>query len=177
MRIITSGMMVVAALSFVGCASTSGSNTAKLISVSEKIHINAPVSAVWAKVQNFGDLGAWHPAVAKTEIVGGTNNQKGAVRMLTLQDGGTIQETLTAYDVKAKTYSYIINKGVLPVSAYASTIQVLPTASGSEVTWRGRFKRKDVSANPAKGADDATATNTIQAVYKGGLENLKRITE
>lgn len=177
MRAITTVMMVVGALSFVGCASSGGSNTAQLLAVTEKIQINAPVSTVWAKVHNFGDLGAWHPAVAKTEIVGGTNNKNGAVRMLTLQDGGTIKETLTAYNANAKTYSYIINEGVLPVSAYASTIQVLPTASGSEVIWKGNFKRKDVSANPAKNADDATATNTIHAVYKGGLENLKKITE
>lgn len=177
MRAMINVMMVVAALSFVGCATSGNSNKAHQLAVTEKININAPVSTVWAKVHNFGDLGAWHPAVAKTEIIGGANNQNGAVRMLTLQDGGTIKETLTAYNSNAKTYSYVINEGVLPVSDYASTIQVVPTTSGSEVIWKGNFKRKDVSANPAKDADDATATNTIHAVYKGGLENLKKITE
>ena len=99
------------------------------------------------------------------------------MRLLTLQDGGTIQETLTAYDPTANTYSYEINKGVLPVSGYASTIQVLPTDSGSEVIWQGNFKRKDMSPSPVEGKDDVAATTTIQAVYRGGLDNLKKITE
>ncbi|MGH8711784.1 MAG: SRPBCC family protein, partial [Burkholderiales bacterium] len=43
---------------------------AKTLNVAEKVEINAPAGIVWSKVKNFGDLGAWHPAVAKTEIVG-----------------------------------------------------------------------------------------------------------
>ncbi len=148
------------------------------LNVVEKITINAPVAAVWAKAHNFGDLGAWHPAVAKTEIVNGDNNKPGAVRLLTLQDGGTIEETLTAYDANRRTYSYVINKGVLPVSNYASTITVNPLgADATEVTWAGNFKRKDLAAKPAENQDDATATKTIQSVYQGGLANLKKITE
>jgi mxaD protein len=148
------------------------------LSAVEKVTINAPAAKVWAKASNFGDLGAWHPAVAKTEITSGTNNTKGAVRLLTLGDGGKITETLTAYDAAGMTYSYVINEGVLPVSNYASTIQVKAIDAGSsEVTWTGNFKRKDLSANPAKGADDEAATNTAHAVYSGGLDNLKKITE
>lgn len=168
------GSMVLAACANSGDTAVSG---ASQLNVVEKVTINAPTTKVWAKVNNFGDLGAWHPAVAKTEIIGGTNNQKGAVRLLTLGDGGTIKETLTGYNDANMTYSYVINEGVLPVSSYASTIQVMPTASGSEVVWRGNFKRKDVSANPQKGQDDETATNTMHAVYRGGLDNLKKITE
>jgi mxaD protein len=166
-------------LAITACANSGGAVTsnAKRLNVVEKVTINAPASKVWGKVQNFGDLGAWHPAVAKTEIVGGTNNQKDAVRLLTLQDGGQIKETLTAYNHANMTYSYVINEGVLPVSGYASTIQVLPTATGSEVIWQGNFKRKDRSDSPKEGQDDATATKTIHAVYRGGLDNLKKITE
>lgn len=179
MRVLTSLTILFGSVTLVACASGGGSatNSAAQLNVVEKVAINAPASKVWAKVQNFGDLGAWHPAVAKTEIVGGSNNQVDAVRLLTLGDGGQITETLTAYNNDKMTYSYVINKGVLPVSAYASTIQVLPTASGSEVIWQGNFKRKDVSASPKEGQDDETATKTIHAVYRGGLDNLKKITE
>ena len=170
--------MLLGAIALTACASNGGTAaSANNLSVVETVAINAPASQVWATVNNFGDLGAWHPAVAKTEIVSGTNNEKGAVRLLTLQDGGQITETLTAYTPALNTYSYVINQGVLPVSAYASTIQVLPTATGSEVIWKGNFKRKDLSANPAKGQDDETATTTIHAVYRGGLDNLKKISE
>jgi len=178
MRKFTKLTMLFSAIVLTACAGSGGVTTsASSLSVVEKVAINASASQVWAKVNNFGDLGAWHPAVAKTEIVDGTNNEKGAVRLLTLQDGGQITETLTAYQPELNAYSYVINKGVLPVSAYASTIQVLPTATGSEVIWRGNFKRKDLSANPAKGQDDETATTTISAVYRGGLDHLKKISE
>ena len=148
------------------------------LTVKESIEINAKADDVWAKASNFGDLGAWHPAVKSTEIVKGTNNKKGAVRVLTLQDNGTIKEELEAYKPAKKTFSYKIIEGVLPVSHYHSTLVVQPTADGkSKVTWSGTFKRKDTSDTPAQGQGDADATNTITAVYKGGLENLKKISE
>ena len=164
------------------CASSGGNMAAKdsaaNLSVVEKITINAPADKVWAKVGNYGDLGAFHPAVAKTEIKGGTNNTKGAVRLLTLGDGGTVNETLTNYDAAGMSYSYIITESVLPVSHYSATIDVNPvSANVTEVVWNANFARKDPSATPAKGQDDAAGTDTIHAVFKGGLDNLKKITE
>lgn len=151
---------------------------AKTLQVKEQVEINAPASQVWAKVRDFGDLGAWHPAVAKTEIISGTDNQKGAVRELTLQDGGKIHEKLRAHNDKQMSYEYEILDGVLPVSHYVSTISVKSKGDNKTlVTWQGRFKRKDTGANPAQGADDETATKTITSVYRGGLDNLKKISE
>ena len=151
---------------------------AKTLKVVEKIEINAPANVVWAKVDDFGDLGEWHPAVKKTEIVKGKDNVKGAVRVLTLQDGGTIKEKLRSYNAKGMTYEYEILEGVLPVSSYVSSLTVKGGKGGvTTVIWKGHFKRKDTSANPAAGQDDATAVKTITSVYKAGLENLKKISE
>lgn len=170
-------LMLVGLLALSACAHNAMSKAANL-AVDEKVSISAPAAKVWAKVQNFGDLGTFHPAVAKTEILSGANNQTGAVRLLTLQDGGTVKETLTAYDTKAMTYSYVINESVLPVSHYAAKIMVKPTsATTSEVIWTANFARKDPSDTPAKGQDDQSATDTIHAVFQGGLNNLKKITE
>jgi len=47
----------------------------------------------------------------------------------------------------------------------------------SIVVWDGTFKRKDTSATPAEGQDDATAVKVITSVYRGGLDNLKKISE
>ena len=151
---------------------------AKILKVQEEVVINAPASKVWDKANNFGDLGAWHPAVKKTEIVSGTNNQKGAERLLTLQDGGTIKEKLLAYNPKKMAFEYSILEGVLPVSHYVSTVTV--KAQGKEktlVVWKGTFKRKDTGATPAAGQDDESAVKTITGVYRGGLDNLKKISE
>jgi len=44
---------------------------AKTLQVKQSVDIKAESTAVWAKVSNFNDMGAWHPAVKKTEIVSG----------------------------------------------------------------------------------------------------------
>lgn len=151
---------------------------AKTLKVVEKVEINAPADKVWSKVKDFGDLGAWHPAVAKTEITSGQDNAKGAVRQLTLQDGGKINEKLLAYNPKKMSYKYTILDGVLPVSHYVSSVTVKPQGSAkSVVVWTGNFERKDLSTTPAQGQDDETAVKTITSVYQGGLNNLKKISE
>ncbi len=151
---------------------------AKSLSVHEEVTIDAPAAKVWAKVSNFNDLGAWHPAVKTTEIITGKNNKVGAERLLTLQDGGTIKEKLLGYNAKRKTFKYAIIEGVLPVTSYVSSVTVKNAGKDkSVVVWEGAFKRKDTSATPAEGQDDATAVKVITSVYRGGLDNLKKISE
>jgi mxaD protein len=137
-------LTVVAAASLLtACASSGGgtSNAAANLSVEEKVTINASAAKVWAKAGNYGDLGAFHPAVAKTEITSGTNNTKGAVRLLTLGDGGTVNETLTNYDAAGMSYAYVINESVLPVRNYSAKIMVKPiSANVTEVVWNANFK-------------------------------------
>lgn len=145
---------------------------AATLSVSKSVTIAASADAVWAKVKDFNALGGWHPAIAKSEIVEGTNNTVGAVRVLTLNGNPTpppIKEKLTALDDAGKTFSYEILEGPLPVSGYASTLTVAAAGDGSTVTWSSTFK--------AAGADDAAATTAIEGVYTGGLDNLKKLME
>ncbi len=151
---------------------------AKSLTAHEEVTINAPVAKVWSTVSNFNDLGAWHPAVKKTEIVSGTNNKVGAERLLTLQDDGTIKEKLLAYSAKKHSFKYSIIEGVLPVSSYVSTLSVKEQGKDKTlVVWTGTFKRKDTAATPAAGQDDESAVKTMTSVYRGGLDNLKKISE
>lgn len=137
--------------------------------VVKSVELNQPTEVVWKKVSDFGDLGAWHPAVAKTEIVSGKNGHVGAKRVLTLKDGGKINETLTVYNAKEKTYSYKITEGVLPVSEYASTVSVHSNGEGkSVVVWESHF----LSKAPA---DEKAASDAIKGVYDGGLNQLKTL--
>ena len=56
--------------------------------VSEKVTIEAPADAVWAKIKNFNALKDWHPAVAESPSDKG--NAEGSVRTLKLKGGGTL---------------------------------------------------------------------------------------
>lgn len=139
------------------------------ISISKTIAIDAPAAEVWDKVKDFNALNTWHPAVAKTEILKGDNNKVGATRLLTLNDGGTIEEDLLAWDETTMTYSYNIIQSVLPVSDYEATLTVEPiTDTSTKIIWSASF-------NAGKGADDDTARNTISGIFDAGLENLTKI--
>ena len=139
------------------------------ISVSKTIGIDAPAATVWAKVKDFNALNTWHPAVAKTDILAGENNKVGAVRLLTLNDGGTIEEDLTAWNDANMTFTYIIVESVLPVSSYEATLTVEATSNtSSKVTWSASF-------DAGKGADDKTARETISGIFDAGFENLAQI--
>ena len=152
--------------------------SAPVLKVSKSVTIHATPAAVWEKARDFNALNTWHPAVAKDEIVAGSNNQPGAERKLTLGNGGTVDEKLLSFDNAHRRFSYTILGGVLPVSDYTSTFRVTPVGKDSaRVTWSGTFKRKDTGAKPAADANDATAIKTISGVYQSGLDNLKKIIE
>lgn len=144
--------------------------------IKETIEINAPADVVWAKVGNFNDM-SWHPAIAKTELTSGNNNEVGATRTLTLPDGGTVKEVLVAYDKDGMTMKYDITESVLPVREYSATILVKSADGKTTVTWRSMFKRKDPANPGAPGQDDKAAKEAITGIFKSGLENLKKISE
>ena len=142
---------------------------AESLFVVKSVELNQPADVVWKKVSDFGDLGAWHPAVAKTEIVSGKADHAGAKRVLTLKDGGKINETLTTYNAKQKTYSYKITDGVLPVNEYVSAVSVHSNGDGkSVVVWESHFL-------PKAPADEKAASEAIKGVYDGGLNQLKTL--
>jgi mxaD protein len=151
---------------------------APVLHVTKTLTFDASASKVWTAVKDFNGLATWHPALASDEIVEGTNNTVGAVRVLALKGGGTIKEKLLAYSDANRSFKYTILESVLPVSDYTSTFAVKSLGKGkSSITWSGRFKRKDVGDNPSDKENDKTAVDTITGVYQGGLDNLKKMVE
>ena len=149
-----------------------------VLRVTKTVTIDAPAAKVWAQAKDFSGLGGWHPAVESDKIVEGSDNKVGAVRLLTLKGGGTIQEKLLAYDDAKRSFKYAILEGVLPVSNYTSTFHVAAAGKNkSKVTWSGSFQRKDTGPKPAADANDKTARDTMSGVYQAGLDNLKKLAE
>ena len=159
-------------------ASTYAWAAASWLHVTQSVSINAPAAKVWKAVKDFNALNSWHPAVAKDDIVEGTNDSVGAVRLLTLKDGGTIKEKLLAFNGPAHKFRYSILEGVLPVSDYTSSLTVTSDGKGmSKGTWSGRFHRKNPGDSPADNENDKTAVDAITGVYRAGLDNLKKMME
>lgn len=139
------------------------------LAITKTVQIDAPASAVWAKIRDFNSLNGWHPAVIRDEIVEGENNTVGTVRLLTLGDGGTIREKLLIWDDAGMNLTYNIIEGVLPVRDYVATLKVERlTDKSSKVTWSGSF-------SASAGADDQKASDTIRGIYDAGLDNLSKM--
>ncbi len=170
-------MRIVAVVSMTLCAVVAGQTLANAppLQVRKSVGIDAPAEKVWAVVKDFNGLNSWHPAVATDEIVAGANNAPGAVRLLTLKGGGTIQEKLLSFDDTTHTFKYSIVDGVLPVSQYTSILSVKSAgADKSVVTWSGHFKRKNPADNPGANEGNKTAIDAISGVYQSGLDSLKK---
>ncbi|MCC2656331.1 MAG: hypothetical protein K0Q76_1439 [Panacagrimonas sp.] len=141
---------------------------AETLTVSKEASLSMSAADLWKKVGDFNGLNTWHPAIAKSEIVKGANNEVGAHRKLTLGDGAVIVEELAARDEAGMTLTYTIVESPLPVTDYKSTITVTADGDGkSKITWGSTFK-------PAAGTEPAKAQELIGGIYQGGLDNLAK---
>jgi polyketide cyclase/dehydrase/lipid transport protein len=132
------------------------------------LSLDLPVSAqrVWDTVGGFNNLAKWHPAVARSE-----ENKSGntTVRTLHLHGGASLVERLEAIDNKARSYSYTIIEGPLPVARYRSTLHVSEKADGRGCTveWSSDFE--------PSGASESDAVKAIRGVYEAGFDNLRKM--
>ncbi|CAN7438690.1 SRPBCC family protein [Variovorax paradoxus] len=144
--------------------------------VSEKVTIEAPADAVWAKIKNFNALKDWHPAVADSAADKG--NAEGSVRTVKLKDGGMLVETLEGYDEAKMKYNYRAKDGgALPVTNYTSVLSVVADGGKSVVEWRGAFYRGYPNNDPPPDKNDEAAIKAVTGVYRDGLAHLKKMME
>ena len=98
-----------------------------------------------------------------------TGSGVGAVRSVTLANGGVIEERLEKHDATARTFTYaIINEQTaLPVAQYVSTVVVTPLDAGaSTVNWSSTFEPVGIS--------ESQAETIIAGVYRGGIARTRR---
>ncbi len=132
------------------------------MNVTMQTTLEAPAEEVWQIVGDFNGLPRFVAAATKSRMEG---EGVGALRTLTLPDGNEIVERLEAYDDDARTLSYSIVSGPLPVKDYHSTMKVSPLSeTRCEVTWSSTFEAAGVSPEEARDA--------IEGIYAMGFEGL-----
>ncbi len=110
-------------------------------SVSRSVDVNASADVAWSIVRDFNGLPEWLPGIEASEIEGGGDaNTVGAIRRLTLPDGGTIRETLLAHSDTDRLCTYDIIESGLPIRNYVATLQVTPEGSGSKIGWAAAWE-------------------------------------
>ena len=119
----------------------------------------ASADAVWAKIGDFCGISNWLPAIEKCAL-----SADGNIRTLSIKGGGTVIEKLENRDDAARSYSYSIVEGGLPVANYISTISVAKAGAGSTVIWSGKYD--------ANGASDADAKKVIDDIFRTGVDVL-----
>ncbi|HWW08175.1 SRPBCC family protein [Collimonas sp.] len=144
----------------------------KNLFVMQKLDLAISVEKTWEILKDFNGMASWHPAVANSRIIKGNNNQEGAVRLLSLHDGGSITEELLDYCEQSHSIAYNISDCQLPISEYISVLTVHAAGQGSLVIWQGSFKRKH--EEPVSGADDETAKKIVTGIYTAGFDGLKQ---
>lgn len=137
------------------------------LTVTESVTLDVAADEVWSVVRDFDALSLWHPGVEGSDITQGQNNQVGAHRRLTLDDGSTIDEALIAYDDAHRRYSYRLLDGLPPVKNYRATIAVEPLGEErSRLVWKGRF-------DAAQDHGEAEARQAVRDVYRAGLDKVR----
>jgi hypothetical protein len=123
--------------------------------------VSADPETAWRAIGGFCGIASWHPAVTACEesTTGGAT-----YRNLTLGDGGKLLEKLVGRDDAARSYSYTIEDGPLPVADYKSTIKVVPSENGSILDWSGTFE--------ADGVSESEAAEIVTGIYQAGLDAL-----
>ncbi|MHA6630866.1 SRPBCC family protein [Pseudonocardia sichuanensis] len=130
--------------------------------------VPASADAVWSLMRDFNGLPGWLPAVSASELTeGGSGAEVGAVRRLTLGDGGIVVERLLELHDAERRCTYEILESPFAVRRYVSTFRVAPVTSSGEafVEWWSEYD--------AEGADEAGLTQTFaDAIYGGGITAL-----
>ena len=130
----------------------------------DEAKVEAEKKALWDQFGGWCAIAEWHPAVKSCED---SKDGDAEYRTLTLQDGGKIKEKLL--DNNGTSYRYAIIESPLPVKNYEAAFSVTPDDDDEDeinVVWAATY-------DPADGKDDKEARNTIDGIFKDGIESIK----
>lgn len=134
----------------------------------ESAVIPAPVDQVWEVVGDYGAIGAWHPAVRRSELKDGPGGAEvGAIRECELETGARLLERQTARFEDEYAYTYIVTDSPLPMKNYKATIRLRPVTDKDET-----FAEWHCSYDPDPGAEEELWA-AISGVYRAGFASLK----
>ena len=131
--------------------------------------VPASVDAVWSLIRGFNSLSEWHPAITASELTSGADAEVGAVRRLTLGDGGIVVERLLVLDDPDHSITYEFLENPFGARRYVATLRIAPvTATGETfVEWWAEFD--------ADAADEERLAEFFaDSVYATGIGALRK---
>ncbi|MQA11771.1 MAG: SRPBCC family protein [Pseudonocardiaceae bacterium] len=132
--------------------------------------IDASTEDVWQAVREFNGLPNWHPGIGASELEDSARGSEvGAIRKLTLADGGIVRERLVTLDDTERSYTYDILDSPFPIRSYRATMRVRPvTATGQAfVEWWTHFESEAAE-------EERLVATFADGVFAAGLTGLGR---
>lgn len=139
--------------------------------VRKSITVNASKQKVWSKLSNIVGLPTWVVDVKKTVFLSKKKRGVGAIRLITFDDGNTIEEHVVAWE-NGKYFTYVATEG-LPLRAYIATISTKDkTPTKTQITWQSYLNSKKMSEK-----EFLEFLAFMGSFYEASLENLKALLE
>lgn len=117
-----------------------------------EVHIARSPEDVWALIADFGGLDRWMSGIDSCTV-------EGDVRTLETM-GMTLKERLVSQDDDARTQSYSLIEGPMPIERHLATLAVAPDGDGTRFTWSYEVEPEDMAA-------------VFGGVYEGAAQALK----
>lgn len=142
-----------------------------MVEVRESTIIDAPVEEVWRLLRDFNGHERWHPAIAASEIEGGTPaDAVGAVRHFRLADGSELREQLLSLSDRYRTFTYCLLESPLPLMGYVATVRLKPVTDGNGTFWEWR---STFEPPPHRRAELVRLVSG--EIYRAGFEAVRRL--
>jgi hypothetical protein len=164
------GILVAGAVALAGTMAAGTLAFAASLAVGKKLELKVDPKkmkeerdALWNRFGGWCAIKDWHPAIANCEE---STEGDAKFRVLTLKDGGKIKEKLL--DEKPNFYRYEIVESPLPVKNYQAQFALTPDDDDEDeinFAWSAVFD--------ANGKPDQEARDTIDGIFKAGLDNIK----
>lgn len=95
--------------------------------------INAPVSAVWEVLDDFGDIQRWNPGVAASELTSQGPVAAGSTRHCDFAPFGGVNERIERYEPNQRLTVDLYETFKLPISGAVADFNVSPNGEGTEL--------------------------------------------
>lgn len=126
--------------------------------------INTSANKVWELVGDFGGLDNFVEAVTECTTDG---QDVGAVRTLTLQDGGEVKEKLESLDDDKRVMKYSILESPMPIKNYKGRMEVKKVSdTTSKFIWSSTFEAAEENEKEMEKA--------FAGLYTLGVDGLKK---
>jgi Polyketide cyclase / dehydrase and lipid transport len=130
--------------------------------ITRKLHV--PVEMAWAAIRRIGRLDVWFPIIATCKVEG---DGVGAVRSMTIEGGGEIEDTIVEIDDHARRLVYLRPVSPFPVTSYRGTVEVFRSYDGlAVVAWTIDFE-----SGPA---DAAGVAELVRGAIGDGLDGMEK---